>query len=82
MLMPTPASTHMGETREQRIFQFLEENDTAVIGLREGAIVRVERGVAKLRGTATARLFQRGSAPLEIAIGATIDDFMRVPFEH
>ncbi len=77
-----PASTHMGETREQRIFQFLEENDTAVIGLREGAIVRVERGVAKLRGTATARLFQRGSAPLEIAIGATIDDFMRVPFEH
>src|SRR6185369_1305730 len=36
-LDPDPNSRHMGETREERIVQFLEENDTSVVGLREGA---------------------------------------------
>ena len=41
-LDPDPDSKHMGETREERILQFLEENDTPVVGLREGAMIRVE----------------------------------------
>ncbi|MGI9087462.1 MAG: dipeptidase PepE [Chthoniobacterales bacterium] len=71
-LDPDPASTHMGETREERLLQFLEENDTPVIGLREGAILRGEHGEYEVRGTAGARLFRRGQPPLELAIGEKI----------
>src|SRR5260370_8970565 len=35
-LDPDPNSTHMGETQEERILQFLEENDTPVVGIRAG----------------------------------------------
>ena len=41
-LDPDPCSTHMGETQEERILQFLEENDAPVAGLREGAMLRIE----------------------------------------
>ena len=41
-LDPIPGSTHMGETREQRIAEFHEENDPPVVGLREGAWLRVD----------------------------------------
>jgi dipeptidase E len=33
---PDQGSQHMGEAREQRITEFLEENDVPVLGLREG----------------------------------------------
>ena len=50
-LDPDPNSKHMGETREERIRQFLEENDTPVVGLREGAMLRIENGETILRGS-------------------------------
>ena len=58
------------ETREERIRQFHEENDTPVIGLREGAILRIEQGTIVLRGNAGARLFRRGSPPMELQPGS------------
>ncbi len=71
-LDPDPASTHVGETREERILQFLEENETPVIGLREGAWLRVEGNQCRLGGAAGARLFRRASPPEELARGAVV----------
>ena len=72
-LDPDPNSTHMGETREVRINQFLEENATAVVGLREGCMIRVERGVHLLKGTTTARIFRQGFDPVELEPGSVFD---------
>jgi dipeptidase E len=72
-LDPDPASTHMGETREERIAQFHEENEEPVVGLREGAILRVEGETVSLRGIARMRLFRRGQSPEEFEPGARLD---------
>jgi dipeptidase E len=68
-LDPDPQSTHHGETREQRIREYHEENDLAVVGLREGAMIRVEDGVSTLLGSARARVFRRGAEPEEVEPG-------------
>jgi dipeptidase E len=75
---PDPNSTHMGETREERILQFLEENDTPVIGLREGAWLRIENGSCVLKGDAGARLFRHKLPPLELSTGS-LDRFLPRP---
>ncbi len=74
-LDPDPNSTHMGETQEERILQFLEENDTPVAGLREGAMVRVEYGATVLKGSSGARIFRKGRDPVETLPGTRLDDF-------
>jgi dipeptidase E len=71
-LDPDPSSTHMGETQEERITQFLEENEGAVVGLREGSILRVQEGAVILKGPATARIFRRGEAPVEVPPGSDL----------
>jgi len=71
-LDPDPNSTHMGETQEERILQFLEENETPVVGMREGAWVLVENGLMTLKGSSGARIFRRDQAPLEISPGSEI----------
>jgi len=71
-----PASTHMGETREQRIEEFLEENDVPVLGLREGAFLRREGAELYLGGVAGARRFRRGAPPEELAVGARLDSML------
>ncbi|HYG82731.1 MAG TPA: dipeptidase PepE, partial [Pyrinomonadaceae bacterium] len=49
---------HAGETREQRIAEFLKANPAAsVVGLREGSILRVEGREINLLGAKTARVF-------------------------
>lgn len=67
-----PASVHMGETREQRIEEFLEDNDMAVLGLREGSWLRGSGTSLHLGGSAGARLFHRGRAPRELDRGADV----------
>lgn len=64
-LDPDPHSKHMGETREERLRQFHEENETPVLGMREGCLLRVDGERAELRGTTDARLFRRGQEPEE-----------------
>jgi dipeptidase E len=71
-----PNSTHMGETREERLLQYLEENETPVLGLREGAWIRQENATCTLGGAAGARLFRRGVVPEELTAGAALDALM------
>ncbi len=56
-----PASTFMGETRDERIAEFLEENHCPVLALYEGSWLRVsDDGRAVVTGPS--RLFQRSGA--------------------
>jgi dipeptidase E len=72
-LDPLPGSTHMGETREQRIAEFHEENEPPVVGLREGAWLLVDGSTMRLQGSTGARLFRRGEAAVEYASGSRLD---------
>jgi dipeptidase E len=67
------ASRHMGETREERLREFLEENDAVVVGLREGAWLRAEGRGLRLEGLRGARIFRREREPEEVAPGTTLD---------
>ncbi len=69
---PDPNSRHMGETQEERILQFLEENTTPVVGLREGSFIRQIGNVAKLKGPHTARVFRRNFSPEEVSSGTDL----------
>jgi dipeptidase E len=75
---PDPGSMHMGETRETRLREFHEENDAAVVGLREGAILRVEGKRMLIKGFAGARVFVKGRDPEEHAPGADLS-FLLTP---
>jgi dipeptidase E len=70
---PDPGSTHMGETREERLLQYLEENDTPVVGIREGSYLRVEQGTIWLKGSRPARVFRRDETPFEVSPPAKIE---------
>ena len=52
-----PQSTYMGETREERIDEFLEENDCPVLAMYEGSWLRVSGDQAHVTGPS--RLFHR-----------------------
>jgi dipeptidase E len=67
----------MGETRETRIREFHEENDTPVVGLREGSWLEVEGAggsqTARLGGPHQARIFERGREPREVPPGTDVN---------
>ena len=64
---------HGGETREQRIEEFLEINPNLyVTGLREGAIFKLENNKLELIGDRQCRVFRKGEKPFELSAG---DDF-------
>lgn len=88
-LDPDPHSTHRGETREERIREFHQENAVAVVGLREGAWLlrrtrseaepdHRERDALTLDGH-TARLFRRGHEPVELAAGTDLSWLLATP---
>ena len=62
-----------GETREQRIEEFLEINpELYVAGLREGTMFKCEHGKIELIGKRSCRIFKKGETPKELSAG---DDF-------
>lgn len=71
-LDPDPTSTHMGETREERLLQYLEENEIPVVAIREGSYLRVQNGEIWLKGR-PARVFRRGQSPYELTPPARIE---------
>jgi dipeptidase E len=72
-LDPDPSSIHMGETREERLLQYIEENETPVVAIWEGAYLRVQNGEICLKGSRPARIFQRGKLPFELTPPARIE---------
>lgn len=79
-----PNSTHMGETRMDRIVEFLEENDVAVLGMREGAWLRRRDSELRLGGPNGALLFQRGKDPEPYGSGADLSFLLGLQprFDH
>jgi len=58
---------HGGETREQRIEEFLEINpEITVVGLREGTMLKYENKLLTLIGHRSARIFRKGVVPQEL----------------
>lgn len=69
---------HAGETREDRIMEYLEANpgDT-VLGLREGCIFRVEGFHMNLIGERPVRVFRFNETPLELDNKYDFSEFLR-----
>jgi dipeptidase E len=81
-LDPDPSSKHMGETREQRLQEYLEENDLPVVGLREGTMIRTCNDEYILKGQTTARIFRKGMDPFEVAPGSSLNFLFETTDEH
>ena len=61
---------HAGETREQRILEFIEANPRRwVAGLREGCMLRLEGERLELIGNRPMRLFRKGVETFEVQPG-------------
>ena len=59
-------SGHAGETREQRLLEYIEVNpDVFVLGLREGTMLKIDGPSVRLIGDKPVRVFRRGSDPTE-----------------
>lgn len=62
------AEGHAGETREQRIEEFVDINPGVyVAGLREGTMLKVENDTVELIGEKTCRVFRKGKKPVELS---------------
>lgn len=75
-LDPDPESKHKGETREQRLLEFLEENTTPVVAIREGSALRVDDDRVVLTGDRNGRIYRRGHDPMEIEPGTVVSDLI------
>ncbi len=64
---------HAGETREQRIEEFLAVNrQIKVLGLREGSMLLVHDGQISLQGLRSARVFSWATKPEEMIPGSDL----------
>lgn len=69
---------HAGETREQRIMEFIEVNrEVFVAGLREGTMFLVENENLSLIGPRNSRIFSYGKTPAEVRPGDDISFLLK-----
>lgn len=64
------------ETRDQRLGEFLEENDVPVLGLCEGSWLRVSGSQAIIGGTSGGRIFTRAGEPRDVQPGDDLSDLL------
>lgn len=74
---PPPPEARIGETREERLNEFLEENDVTVVALREQSWLAVDGPSMHLRGTGGAVLFRRGAEPRQLTGGTDLSRLLR-----
>ncbi len=68
---------HAGETREDRINEFLIVNqDIQVLGLREGCMFRIEGDDIRLIGSRPVRVFSYGKEPRELGSNDDFSEFL------
>jgi len=68
---------HGGETRAERLAEFLEMNPTvSVIGLREGTMLQVDDAKIELLGDKPARVFRKDREVIELAPGDSLQFLM------
>ncbi len=69
---------HGGETREQRIEEFLKVNQNIyVVGLREATYLLVEGNTITLQGVRPMRIFKYGQPTYEVQVGENIEFLMK-----
>lgn len=69
---------HGGETREERILEFLEVNQNMiVVGLREGCMFLVENEEVQLIGNRSLRIFQHRKTPVEVEPGGDLSFLLK-----
>jgi dipeptidase E len=71
-LDPNPDLKHNGETRETRIKEFLTQNNTKVVGLREGNWIRKVGTKITVEGNQLTRIFEKDKQPYEIEAGSEL----------
>lgn len=68
---------HGGETREQRLEEFLEINrNIFVAGLREGTLLEYDGAILQLKGARNCRVFKHGTTPVEYPAGTDMQFLM------
>jgi dipeptidase E len=68
---------HAGETREQRILEYIEANPRRwVVGLREGCMLRLEGEKLELIGSRPMRIFKKGVETFEVNAGDDLSFLM------
>ena len=71
-LDPNADLKHNGETRGTRIKEFLTQNETKVVGLREGNWIRRTGDTITVEGSEMTRIFEKDAEPYELPPGSVL----------
>ena len=67
-----PAMAPGSETRDMRVAEYHVVRDNPVVGIEEGAMVRVEGDIASVRGASRVKVFRRQQAPIWVPAGGPL----------